>query len=279
MNAFSSFFALFWQSLRSSWNICRSHKKQMGLIILSDVLFFLILSFVSMFFVGPIFEHLYAIGELFSGTIPSEENIAASLSNFSEEAFALHYTAVIKYVMLLLFVVFVLWIIFQGFVWKKSYALVGKSKLSLGEFYKRFTLLHIVWAVIFLVLFSLSVKFSLKNLFGGLALLTEQQVIIVILLAHLLFCYLYFVSLLLVEKYGGIRLLKMIFVEAVKKFKYLFAAYVGVLFDLAILFWIFYQLSQAFMGSWVASLSALIGFLVVMLYLSYVRIFLIDLYH
>src|SRR3989344_4872507 len=222
MNAFSSLFSLFWQSLRSSWNICRSHKKQMGLIILSDVLFFLILSFVSMFFVGPIFEHLYAIGELFSGTIPSEENIAASLSNFSEKAFALHYTAVIKYVMLLLFVVFVLWIIFQGFVWKKSYALVGKSKLSLGEFYKRFTLLHIVWAVIFLVLFSLSVKFSLK---------------------------------------------------------YLFAAYVGVLFDLAILFWIFYQLSQAFMGSWVASLSALIGFLVVMLYLSYVRIFLIDLYH
>ena len=273
----NSFFSTFWKSLQSSWNTYWSHKKQVGFIVLSDVLFFLILSFVSMFFVGPIFEHLYAIGELFSGTIPSEENIAASLSNFSEEAFALHYTAVIKYVVLLLFIAFILWIVFQGFIWKKTFALVGKTKVSWPEFYKRFTLLHIFWAVVFLVLFSLSVKFSLKNLFGGLALLTEQQVIIVILLVHLLFCYFYFVSLLLVEKYGGIHLLKMMVVEAVKKFKYLFVAYVGILFDLAVIVWVFYQLSRVFLGSWMASFLTLIGFLVVMLYLSYVRIFLVVL--
>lgn len=272
----NSFFSAFWESLRSSWHIYILHKKHVGIIVLTDVLFFLVFSFVSMLFVGPIFENLYKIGELFSGTIPTEENIAGYLTNFSEEAFAVHYLAVIKYVLFLLLIAFALWILFQGFVWKKSFELAGKT-LRWAEFYKRFTFLHVFWAVVFFVLFSLSIKFSLKNLFGSLALLTEQQVLIVILTVHLLFCYFYMVSLLLVEKYRGLRLLKMIFVEGIQKFKYLFVAYLGVILDLAILFWVFYQLSQALLGSWVASVVVLIAMVAVVVYLSFVRIFLISL--
>ena len=85
------------------------------------------------------------------------------------------------------------------------------------------------------------------------------------------------VSLLLVEHHRGIRLLKMIFVEGIQKLKYLFVAYVGVLFDLVVLIFAGYQLSRAFLGSWMASAFMLLALLLVMLYLSYVRIFLVVL--
>lgn len=272
----STLITYFWKTFQQTWNIVKKAKATMALIALSDLIFFLLFSFISMFFMQKMLTDLYAIGSLFEGNIPQDETaLATYLGALPEGTFQTHYLGFLKLLLAVCVISFVLWLIFQGFVWKKSFRLVkkAKSKQSWPDFCKNFTVLHLFWCLIVLIVYYIFTELSLRNMLGNVALFTDQQLLWMLVVVLFVYGYFYVVSLLLLEKYKNLELFKMTFVEGIKKIKFLGFLYAGMLLDIGITGWIFYKLSAYYFltAAWVAILFYIC-------YFAFIRVFLIKSY-
>lgn len=155
----------------TSYPLLWRHKKSSLLILLADLLFFLSFTAVFYFLQERLSNLFLSVSGLLSmaGT-PSgagEEAAQQFLSKFPLTAFVVQFAEIIELFAVLIGAGILLWIIFEGAAWKKSYTLTQK-KVSWPLFYGRFSLATLFWSVVFFATLIIAVKvssFQLLNIF------------------------------------------------------------------------------------------------------------------
>lgn len=146
-------------------------KKSTLIGLLADLLFFL--SFTAVFY--TLQERLSNLFLSVSGLLSmagtptgsGEEAAQQFLSKFPLTAFVVQFAEIIELFAVLIGAGLVLWIVFEGVAWKKSYA-IARKKVSWPLFYGRFSLTTLFWSVVFFATLIIAVKvssFQLLNIF------------------------------------------------------------------------------------------------------------------
>lgn len=155
----------------TAYQLLWRRKKSTFLILLADLLFFLSFTAVFYFLQERLSNLFLSVSGLLSmagtPTGSGEEAAQQFLSKFPLTAFVVQFAEIIELFAVLIGAGLVLWILFEGVAWKKSYALTGK-KVSWPLFYGRFSLATLFWSVVFFATLIIAVKVSswqLLNIF------------------------------------------------------------------------------------------------------------------
>ena len=205
-------------------------KKSAVIIMLADLLFFL--SFTGVFYLLQ--ERLSNLFLSVSGLLAmagtptgsGEEAAQEFLSKFPLSAFIVQFAEIIELFAVLIGAGILLWIIFEGVAWKKSYAIAGK-KVSWLSFLGRFSVTTLFWCIVFLLTLIATVKVSslqLLNIFP----VFQSAIKAFFGVVFGLLTYFGFVSYCLLDS-ALVKVTKKTFVVAYKKFLSLFPLFVFIL--------------------------------------------------
>ena len=227
------------QKCIASYRLLWKHKQEAVFILLCDLLFILGFTTVFYLFQEKLSTLFLSVSQLLAlaGTPSSTGPEAAQefLSKFPVVAFVVQFAEIIKIFSIVVLARLVLWIVFHGIAWKKSYAVVGK-KTSWVSFYRRFGIITVCWSVVFLLTLVIAVKVSslqLVSVFPALQILVKA-------FFGAVFGVLTYLSLV---SYGLLdmslmNLIKKLFVVAYRRFVPLFALFVLILVKIYAALWL-----------------------------------------
>lgn len=213
----------------TSYKLLLKQKKQVFIIMLADLLFFLSFALVFALLQERLAEVFLSISQLFSTAgAPSgvgEEAAKEFLSSFPLVAFYDQFVAFVQLVIILVGSALGLCILFGGIAWKKAYEIAGK-KVGWKNIYTRFSLLSLFWTLVFSTALVVAVKVSSLQLLNVLPLL-ESLVKGFFALVFALLSYLAFVSHGFLD-ISFVSLLKKTFTRSFSRFFALFPLFVVV---------------------------------------------------
>ena len=129
--------------------------------MLSDLLFFATFSAIFYVLQPKLTKHFLAVSQLFAvtgmptGTGP--EGAKEFLSRFPVLSFYSEFVLIAQLLLLLLCTTLLVWFVFQGFSWKKTYELLGK-KMNYRKFCLRFIGITLFWTLIYFIGTIVAVK-------------------------------------------------------------------------------------------------------------------------
>jgi hypothetical protein len=127
-----------------SWNILKENYKVIWIVISVEILFFILFGFVY----SPLYTGMQNNLENLGGEIiQNSENI----DNIANQATnSVYFRNILILGVVLAIIVYILYCIFQGFLWRFSFNLTEKKKRFL-PYIKRFFLVNILWYVLFII--------------------------------------------------------------------------------------------------------------------------------
>lgn len=264
----------FFDTVLQSWKFLFRHWKQCLPLYGMDMLFFLALSFVSVIIMERMAEHLVAlttIAGMMGEQLQELQGEALQAVMLYQEQFQMQYRAVLQYLFLFLVAVFLLWVVLQGYNWKKTYSLLGMN-IPVKQFYGRFFALNGLCSVVALLVSIVLIQFSTPKI-SGMRLLTEGIAMVLAALVFLFLAYLLFVG------YGMMNIpikqsIQKLFPHAFKNLARSFPAFLLVLLLSGIILKLM-QLASS-QSAFLVVLLLLFGLLPVM---AWARVFLIQIIH
>lgn len=159
----------FLSDINRTWHFVLSHRKDIAMISVIDLIFFLCFA-AAHYFIIRMLPYLREVNEIIAqnaGALnPSSGPVAIP---FPVAAFQGVFRAILANLFLFVLSVFVAWCVVEGYAWYRTHVLLGK-KIHAGTYLVRFSLLSAVWivlvAVVSLVALRATTFFAVASLSG-----------------------------------------------------------------------------------------------------------------
>lgn len=192
---------------------------------LVDIAFFAVFAVVYTFFSLKIVDILNSVNIIISemsssmpadSSVPTQESMLALASQ--KEVFMQNFRELAILFLLLMLCTYLLWCIFQGMSWWLAHKKAGNKMPFLG-YLGRFSLLSLLWAVVFLIISFVVIKYSDIINIANIEVVNAEMLAAVLGIILAVVLYFAFVSYSIAEK-KLLSLLKMTFLDGIKKAKY-----------------------------------------------------------
>jgi len=219
----------FYKTLKNSCIAFYKNFKQVSLIILLDMTFFVIfaLSYVKiwkkmMVSVNAVMKLMDVSMAEFAG-VQSEAQLSALSSQSG--LFMAHYKQIGYYLGMLFVLILILWCIFQGINWFLTNDLTGEKKEKFLKFMGKFSLLTVIWWALFLLIISLGMKLSMNASMAAIPLFGKTTATVITLLLLFVLFYFAYTSYVLVPEHKMKTLFSALGKTAYKEYQILVPTY------------------------------------------------------
>ena len=277
---------IFYKALLESYRKFKTHKLHLAGTALVDMIFFILLVLLFTFFYEKLLTYVLSIYQLL-GELPVGATDDAALRNFVQSfditVFQAEYAIFVKLIVEMLVVVFALWVVFHTITWKRTHHILTKE-MTFGHVFKKFSLINLFWAVLFIVFFYVSLKISVSSLSSlqQLPFVPDGTLKILFFAVFAVLVYFLLVSYSILDKYHVKHLLVEAFLLGCKKAHVLVPTYGLILLKFWLIHYIVreYILDRLLHISFTAqALSALLIIFVSLLVISWARLFITSVSH
>ncbi len=218
----------FLPSFRFSWQNKRKLVKPILVDFTFFVLFIIVFYFFAMKWIDPLTIAISAGAKIGESTMQLQDletdYTQIELIKAQQEILFSQYEKVMLYFLGMFLVIFILWIITQGYNWNYMHSWLSK-KVSLKEYYKRFAAINIFFAVILFILFFLYAKAAVLSL-SSVKLFSDTTLKYGFLAFLIVIDYCALFSYGIVDKYKAKELIKKSITVPFRKYKDLIPMYI-----------------------------------------------------
>ena len=256
--------------LVQSFNDLKKNWKFIPVIIALDVVFLIVFGFVYSLYFDRILAYMTDIMSAMPAATAALQQVSAPTAQALSSVYGINasLSAIYKLAILLAISTFVIWIVFQSVIWSFAHR-IAESKTKFLEYLKGFSVVSVIWFAIFSVIMYFSISATLNNAFNKqIPAGQDSWVVYGTLIAVAVLGYFVIVSYSLTGKIKEI--LKKTFVYCLTRPKVLLS-YLILLVTLLVI-------NLVLLGLWFASktLSIAVGIVLVLLYLVFARVYMIE---
>lgn len=148
-------------SLRSTWRLISSHRKESFFIWLSDLFFFSCFA-ASHYFIIKMIPHIQELNEMIAQNADAISPVVMQQAGpaFPMAAFQSAFSAILTNVAWFIATIFASWVLVQGFSWWRTHKLLG-HKVGLVPYLKRFFAISTAWLAVVALLSFIAIRVSM----------------------------------------------------------------------------------------------------------------------
>ena len=161
-------------SIKHSWNQFKSHPKLVALSTISDITFFMILTFAIFKIWFAIAKAAEQIQNIMGNQITAEvgqEALKQLIAN--QDVFWQHYMTILKNLAIFVAVFYLLWVVFQGYSWFQATRMT-KQKVTIRNYYKKFAFISLFMVLGLMLCFYLTTQLSFFVTQSALSLIKRE---------------------------------------------------------------------------------------------------------
>jgi hypothetical protein len=209
-------------NIKKTFHLAWQSKGFFLLAMFFDLAFFVVFFLVFATIQIRVMEHLYVMVNLVQTDISHLSSTIASNAwqlLVKQPEFAYHLAEVIRYVMILMVVMYFIWGIFQGLVWTCCSKITDRRWKPAMVYIVKFFLVSLLWISVFYSFVYTWVKLSVYATFGMFPAVAQDFVTGLFISSTLLLCYFALISYPLLEKTKITRILQRTLLLGIAEYK------------------------------------------------------------